>query len=399
MDRPASSVLALAICVLFSVSLAAQSDEIAEAQQPTSPTITITRFEVDDQILELNWTIRNDTDHEVWICESINNTSPSVFEEFMDKDSRTLVLRRRFGVPGRLIPHERRNPAARYVRLRAGQERAESISIALPVTLGNLFLGEFGNAKYAERLVLEIGYYDENLPALILEIVELAEHLDINLGVGYHGFREHVYDRFFGGQWIARLFNSDLGFGQNVRSAEANGEMWMFHMGGVDIGEKVLQTEIDGVSIPYGTKSAESESPLVQEDAGVKAAITRLVVDDQSFEMGWKIINNTDHDVWICDSSSDLFMDTDNETLVIRMRYNISNEGEHWGFPFPRFRYSRLRPGEQKAMLIIRPVPVWPSYLFKVSDGNAEYARRVALEIGYYDEDLQALILDIVNMA
>jgi hypothetical protein len=265
-------ILALTLCVPLANCSRAQDAHDPNGTQEPAVTIALTELVVDYEAgrapvkevqLKLSWRIRNNTDHEVWICESINKATPSVFEEFMDTDSRTLVLRRRFGMPGRLIPHERNNPAGRYVRLRAGQERAESISIALPVTLGNLFLGEFGNAKYAERLVLEIGYYDENLPALILEIVELAEHLDINLGVGYHGFSQDVRYRFFGGPIIAFLFKSDLGFGPNVRSAEANGEMWMFHMGGIHMGEKVLRIEVDNVSIPY-----ESNYPPLMGQAG-----------------------------------------------------------------------------------------------------------------------------------
>jgi len=138
--------------------------------------------------------------------------------------------------------------------------------------------------------------------------------------------------------------------------------------------------------------------PTAKEDDVVKLVLTKLNVDEQNFEMGWTIVNNTDHDVWFCDSATDWFMDTDNETLVIRRRYNIRGGGVIWESPGPRFRYSRLRPGEQKVKSITGALPVEPDFLFKVSQGNAEHARRVTLEIGYYDEDLRALILEIVNV-
>jgi hypothetical protein len=146
---------------------------------------------------------------------------------------------------------------------------------------------------------------------------------------------------------------------------------------------------------------AESGNVMTaEEDAIVKLVLTKLVVDEKNFEMGWKIINNSDHDVWICDSATDWFMNRDNETLVIRMRYNISNKGVIWEIPpHPRFYYSRLHPGEQKVKSITLPLPVKPDALFETSRGNAEHARRVALEIGYYDEDLRTLILEIVNVA
>lgn len=147
------------------------------------------------------------------------------------------------------------------------------------------------------------------------------------------------------------------------------------------------------------TGAESGDVPTAEEDAIVKLVLTKLTVDEQNFEMGWTIVNNTNHDVWFCDSATDWFMDTDNETLVIRRRYNISNAGVIWeGPPSPRFRYSRLRPGEQKVESIARAVPVEPYAMFKTSRGNAEQARRVALEIGYYDEDLRALILEIVNV-
>jgi hypothetical protein len=147
----------------------------------------------------------------------------------------------------------------------------------------------------------------------------------------------------------------------------------------------------------YGEEVADQNDVDNDVDT-VIIELTHLDVNDTNFEMGWKIVNNTDHDVWICDSATDWFMYRDNETLVIRMRYNISNAGMLWEIPYPRFWYSRLRPGEKKVKSITHPLPVKPDTLFKASHGNAEHARRVALEIGYYDEDLRALILEIVNV-
>lgn len=135
------------------------------------------------------------------------------------------------------------------------------------------------------------------------------------------------------------------------------------------------------------------------EPAEITTVLTKFDVIDTNLKMYYKIINNTDHDVWICDNYVDTFMETDNKTLVIRTRYNLSNEGIIWEFPFPRFRYSRLSPGNEKNESISLSFPVKPHALFKTSRGNAESAQRLAVEIGYYDEDLRKLILDIVEMA
>jgi len=126
-----------------------------------------------------------------------------------------------------------------------------------------------------------------------------------------------------------------------------------------------------------------------------------LDVNDTTLELSWKIKNNTDHDVWVCGNSMDFeqFMDKDATTLVLRRRNNLSNEGELWEFPFPRFQYSRLRPDQEKVESLSLTVPVTPWTLFSSSPGNAESAKRLTIEIGFYDENLPELILNIVEMA
>jgi len=147
------------------------------------------------------------------------------------------------------------------------------------------------------------------------------------------------------------------------------------------------------------TRAESADDTTTEEDFIVEIALTKLVVNDQNLEVTWKIVNNTDHDVWVCDGYVDKFMDADNKTLVLRMRYNLSNEGIIWEFPFPRFRYARLRPGQEKVKSLSLPVPVEPSLLFKTSLGNAEFAKRLIIEIGFYDEDLSGLIVDIAELA
>jgi len=408
MNKSANLIVALGLCVLCAASAEAQLLYDANQPQAAGVQMTLTHLSVNGQTLDLGWTITNNSDHEVWICESINKSSPSVFEWFLDEDARTLVIRRRFGLPASYIPQERINPAARYVRLGAGQEKTESISITLPVAPQRLIPGKSGTSEYAERLTLEIGYYDESLPALLLEIVELAEHFNMNLGVGYYGFRDDVYHRFFGGKSIANLFKYDFwSFGPNVSSADASGEMWMFHMGEIDMGEKVLRTEVDGVSIPYKS----NYPPLVEEEtpSDVTTVLTKLDVNDTNLTLAWKIINNTNHDVWVCNGYNrgesiyyfERYIDKDNKTLVLRRRYNLSSEGiivERYPSPF---RYLRLRPGQEKVESHSFTLPVTSITLFHApGEGrlNVESAQRLAIEIGFYDEDLRALILGVVDM-
>jgi len=254
MNRMKCLIMVLTFCILFAMfsqsACGQDGDGVADQNDVDSVIIALTRLDVNDTSLELGWKIINNTDHEVWICDSLDKTSPSIFERFLDEDGRTLVIRRRFDLPIRHQPYRRSNPVARYTRLRAGQEKAESVSIALPVDPYRVSAGESWNAEYAERLALEIGFYDEDLPALILRIVELAEFLNCDLLVGL-GENVELGERFFGGRQIAQYYNHIIGFGPNVRSADADGEMWMLHMGETCMGEKVLRIDVDGVSIPY----------------------------------------------------------------------------------------------------------------------------------------------------
>jgi hypothetical protein len=126
-----------------------------------------------------------------------------------------------------------------------------------------------------------------------------------------------------------------------------------------------------------------SDELYEEREANVTTVLTKFDVNDTNLKIGIKIINNTDHDIWLCDKYVDTFMDTDNRTLVLRRRYNLSNEGIIWEFPFPRFRYSRLHPNQEKVKSISLSFP----------------AKRLVVEIGYHDEDLRALILNIVEIA
>jgi hypothetical protein len=228
------------------------NDESAQDEtEPTDVTMALTGFDVNDTHLELSWNIKNNTDHDVWVCESMSRDyPPPLFEQFLDEDAKTLVIRKLFNLPMRW--YEYPPIGGRYVRLHPGEEKVESYSVALPVRPYRMTVAnKVTNAEYAERLALEIGYYDEDLPSLILEIVEISEHLNIDFSVGYYGFRKDVRDRFFGGPIVALLFKGMLAFEPSVRSADADGEMWMPDLDVIRMGEQVLRIEVDGVSIPY----------------------------------------------------------------------------------------------------------------------------------------------------
>jgi hypothetical protein len=70
--------------------------DVSANEQNSDVSIIITKFQVNDQALELGLKIINDTDHDIWICDSVNTDGVRDFEVFMAEDNQTLVVRRRF---------------------------------------------------------------------------------------------------------------------------------------------------------------------------------------------------------------------------------------------------------------------------------------------------------------
>ena len=263
MKRYVILLLALTICICYPRYLQAENADDSNNEEGKIVTIELAKLDVNDHNLDLSWKITNNTDHDVWICANLNTEYPAFYEYFLDEDTKTLVLRRRSDLPMSIAIAMNYPPLrSRYVRLGSGQEKVEFISLAVPVQPYRISEGEYGNAEYAKRLVLEIGFFNEDLPGLILQIVELAEKLNCDLRVGL-GDDLEICNRFFGGRNIAQAFNHLLGFSESVMSASVNGEFTIHYMGPILNGEQILRITVDGVSIPY-----KSNYPLLTGQEG-----------------------------------------------------------------------------------------------------------------------------------
>jgi len=411
MNISAKLYLVIIICTLFTPCAKAEDVNNLDVEQNSDVSIAITKFDVNDTNLELSWKITNNTDHDIWICDSLSSiSSGTLYEQFLDKDAKTLLLRRRFDLPiEEGIRWEFPFHRARYGRLCSGQEKDESVSIALPVQPYTLFEGLHANAEYASRLVLQIGFYDEDLPGLILQIVDAAEKLNCSFEVSIRDFKE-ICKRFFGGWSIARIFN-DLNFTYFRDSVTSGGDEIIFpYMGQVLNCEQVLQIEIDDVSIPYKSNypplaNQDVNEPNDLQDSDVSIALTHFEVTDANLELGWKITNNTDHDVWICDTINadnpsykqfEVYMPEDEQTLMIRRRLDVPTVFV-WAV-HPRGRYVLLRSGQEINESLSLDVPVQHKYGFAYEQATFDHARRLVLEIGFYNEDLPGLIRSIIEV-
>ena len=255
MNKMKCLIMALMLCVSLAIYTQAESGDYPDEEKEAGVTIVLTKFDVNDTSLELGWKIKNDTDHDVWICASLKPGDSPVFEWFLDRDGRTFLIRRRFNLTieeGVIweFPFYR----SRYQRLRSGQEKAESLSIALPVRPRPVFEHLTANAEYAERLAIEIGLYDEDLPGLIFDIVELAEKLNCDISLQSSIIIDNPdghTEQFFGGVRIARAFHSENSAAFRNSVLSGGDELSIPYLGKALSDEQILRIEVDGVSIPY----------------------------------------------------------------------------------------------------------------------------------------------------
>ena len=249
--------LMLWLCSLLAdrIGPAGTDNMSAEAEAP-AVRMALTAFTVDNESLELSYKIVNGSDHDVWVCEGLGLSrahgpyNPVDHEVYMADDARTLVIRKRLEVPmlfhGELLRH-----GGLYVRLSPGQERAYSLSFAVPVKPRRI-LASFGpDVTHATRLVLEVGFYDEDLWEKIRRILEIADELNCTdilreLKVGYMD----LYDRYFGGLQVSREFGGLSGFDDAWPEGSEQitvPRLWP----SVPLGESSLTIVVDGVFIPY----------------------------------------------------------------------------------------------------------------------------------------------------
>ena len=220
--------------------------------------IVVTTLDVNDQTLEVGLKIINNTNHDVWVCNGYDRDDGSIryFDRFMATDDKTLVLRRRYNLPSAGIVERFPSPF-HYPRLRPGQEKVESHSFTLPVTSSSpVFHTSAGglHVESAQRLAIEIGFYDEDLRALILNVVEIAESLrcdDSALRNVQLGKSAWLYYRFFGGFKIAGLFKTgDITYFRDSVTSDGD-EILTPPMQQSLNGEQVLRIEVENRSIPF----------------------------------------------------------------------------------------------------------------------------------------------------
>ena len=215
----------------------------------TGVTGVVTNLNVTDKILDVNYQIRNGSNQDVWLCEFISRFM--VCERYMDKDSQSLMLRRRLRVPMNTAPGEQ--PIGRYLRLRSGESRTESLSLSLPVSRSSQFasLQILPDIVYATRLIIEIGYYAEDLPEMIFNILEQAENNDT---------MPYVCPTQWDGRTVRDWLMGSLTFNEiNERLRDRNEEVVIPWINQTLEGEQTLRIIVNDLNIPYRQKLQSPE--------------------------------------------------------------------------------------------------------------------------------------------
>jgi len=127
--------------------------------------------------------------------------------------------------------------------------------------------------------------------------------------------------------------------------------------------------------------------------------VNNLDINDERVHLCYEIKNNTKYDIWTYegigkyDIGAEVFMEQDNQTLLIRSRLDIPTEPT---ISTPSFdgRYIRLAPGLSLSESVSLPVPIRPYYGFLgwSEESGILYAKHLTLEIGYYVGDLREII-------
>ncbi len=141
--------------------------------------------------------------------------------------------------------------------------------------------------------------------------------------------------------------------------------------------------------------------------------LTGFDVNDQNMEVRYKIVNRRTHDIWICDAVylkdskgkdvppyHDIYIAEDRLTLVVRKQLDVLYEQSP---SVPRDyagRYVRLRAGEERVGSVSLSLPAEQKVVFALGwPPVGEHATRMALRIGFHDEDLREKMRGIVTMA
>jgi urease beta subunit len=241
MNAVKRTVKVLALCCVCPMLSATDQTKEPAVNEDAAVRIEITKLDVNDSTLALSYNIRNETDREAWVCSKVGRIS---FEVFLATDRQTLLIRKRLDVPSNRV--WRIEPVGKYVRIAPGGSLAESLQIPVPVSPSVLYTTASTpeSAQPVRRMALEIGYYDEDLPALVHSIFAVAD----KSGLTTRDIPSSILDTYFRG---VRVRGALWSFDQVNPDPYGQGFVYIDYSWQALTGEKVLRVDVNDVSIAY----------------------------------------------------------------------------------------------------------------------------------------------------
>jgi len=260
MDTLRRMVDLLAICCICIVGSFDEDAEIPDIKKDAGVKIEITELDVDDSVFTLNYNISNSSDREAWVCSESGRIP---FEVFLSSDRRTLMIRKRLDVPTDTIWRAPPLPG-KYVRLVPGASLAESVQVVLPVS--STFLYTIADttevARTVTRIALEVGYYHEDLPALIRSIFAVVDAS----GLTSQNVPVNILNTYFRG---FRVRSELAGFEKINPDPYGRGYVYIRYSYQALTDEKILRVDVNDVSIPYvGSTIAPEGEERGREERG-----------------------------------------------------------------------------------------------------------------------------------
>jgi hypothetical protein len=199
---------------------------------------------------EWRYQIWNGSAQDVWVC---GNLEIHCCETHLSDDNETLLIQRHLSLHAERLPGVQ--PSARYLRLRKGETRTELVSFSLPIQ-PQYVVSEARQERPLEdatHVVLEIGYYDGDLPGMILDMLHKAE---MSPKVEPHNLRLEDYDPSYHFGSTAQSFLAHNNEGRASKSEWISVPYtWQTLKG-----EHILRLTADSVHIPY----LEQDRPVLR---------------------------------------------------------------------------------------------------------------------------------------
>jgi hypothetical protein len=243
MNRYTILITALAVFILLTAPAGADA-EPKDNGKADDMKLVVTSLDVNDTALKLICEIRNNCSQDVWICVSVNENAGFDFEAYADNDTQTLVIRRRLDVPSTIMWDV--SPYGKYIRLRPGEKRVESVSLSLPVRSRRVYIASQGKKliEFITHVTIEIGYYVGDLPKMFINMLTEMEKTDIDKFVGFTMVCGDVLGFNRMNEWFKKRREDEILIPYTRQEFK---------------GEEVLRIVIDDIKIPYNESLERSK--------------------------------------------------------------------------------------------------------------------------------------------